>query len=242
MTHRWFALLLCCLLPWLAPGWAGAHAVGSSYLELTLRGAHVEGRLRVARADLEAAVGIERGLERAEDMTEARALIEGYLLSRLELSNARGACPLLATALRPEAAHVLLELSSECRGALSVRYDLLFEHDRTHEAYLSVRGTAELDGVFTHTQRSVRLAQPGPLAVLASYLGVGVHHILGGADHLLFLLTLLLAAVVRWDGRRALPAPSARAAALGIARIVTAFTAAHSLTLSLTALGVVTLH
>jgi hypothetical protein len=58
-----------------------------------------------------------------------------------------------------------------------------------------------------------------------SFLRLGVEHILSGWDHLLFLLALLL----RGGGW------------LALAKIITAFTAAHSVTLALAALEVVTL-
>lgn len=56
-----------------------------------------------------------------------------------------------------------------------------------------------------------------------SYLGLGVEHIIGGADHLLFLLALLALATSFWQ----------------TVKIVTAFTVAHSITLSLAVLGAV---
>ncbi len=59
---------------------------------------------------------------------------------------------------------------------------------------------------------------------MGSFLALGVHHILSGWDHLLFLLALLLR-----GGRL-----------LSLLRIVTAFTAAHSITLAMAVLGVVT--
>ena len=55
------------------------------------------------------------------------------------------------------------------------------------------------------------------------YLGLGVEHIIGGIDHLLFLLALLALATSLWQ----------------TVKIVTAFTVAHSITLSLAALGMV---
>jgi hypothetical protein len=66
-------------------------------------------------------------------------------------------------------------------------------------------------------------ARERALAVLASYAGLGVEHLWAGLDHLLFVagLTLLLGAT-----RRLLIA-------------ITAFTAGHSATLALAALGVV---
>ena len=64
-----------------------------------------------------------------------------------------------------------------------------------------------------------------PLATLAHFIGQGILHIFTGYDHILFILTLLLA-VGTW--RR-------------LAIIVTSFTAAHSITLVAATLGLVTL-
>src|SRR5439155_769841 len=64
-----------------------------------------------------------------------------------------------------------------------------------------------------------------PRPGFARYFALGVRHILSGADHLLFLLGLLL-------GCRRLRAAAA---------LVTCFTLAHSLTLALAAFGVLAL-
>jgi hydrogenase/urease accessory protein HupE len=66
-------------------------------------------------------------------------------------------------------------------------------------------------------------AKPQRLAVAATYLRLGVEHILLGYDHLLFVLALIL--IVR--NRRLL------------VLTVTAFTLAHSITLALATLGIV---
>lgn len=55
------------------------------------------------------------------------------------------------------------------------------------------------------------------------YLGLGVEHIIGGIDHLLFLLALLALSTSLWQ----------------TVKIVTAFTVAHSITLSLAVLDLV---
>jgi hydrogenase/urease accessory protein HupE len=64
-------------------------------------------------------------------------------------------------------------------------------------------------------------AQQNPL----QYLRLGLEHILGGYDHLLFLLALILAA-------RTL---------VNLMRVITAFTVAHSIALALSVLGVIAL-
>jgi hydrogenase/urease accessory protein HupE len=66
-------------------------------------------------------------------------------------------------------------------------------------------------------------AKESAFAVAATYLALGVEHILAGIDHLLFVLGLLLLARSRWR----------------LLWTVTAFTAAHSITLALATLGVV---
>jgi hypothetical protein len=68
-----------------------------------------------------------------------------------------------------------------------------------------------------------------------------VRHIALGFDHLLFLLSLLLPAVLRRAGARWEPEPALRPALADVLSVVSAFTLAHSLTLSLAALGVLRL-
>jgi hypothetical protein len=61
---------------------------------------------------------------------------------------------------------------------------------------------------------------PGPFEVAKTYTALGIHHILVGVDHLLFVLSLLLIVVA---GR--------------LVATITAFTVAHSLTLGAATLG-----
>ena len=84
-------------------------------------------------------------------------------------------------------------------------------------------GTTEVTRLTAARPAFVVEAEPSRLDVARTYLALGVGHILGGVDHLLFVLALLL--LVRgW--RRVLAT-------------VTAFTVAHSLTLAAATLGYV---
>jgi len=78
-------------------------------------------------------------------------------------------------------------------------------------------------------------------AAFIEYLQAGLWHIWSGIDHLLFLLSLLLPAVLVRHGRRWEAVPLARPALLNIIQVVTAFTLAHSITLSLAAFDLVRL-
>ena len=64
---------------------------------------------------------------------------------------------------------------------------------------------------------------PGSLQVIADYFLLGVEHILGGIDHLLFVLCLLLIVNSNWL----------------LVKTITAFTIAHSITLAMATLGFV---
>jgi hypothetical protein len=72
-----------------------------------------------------------------------------------------------------------------------------------------------------------------------SFVMEGVWHIWLGFDHILFLIALLLPAVLHREGTRWTAVNHLRPALLEVLKIVTAFTVAHSVTLSLAALDVV---
>jgi hypothetical protein len=78
-----------------------------------------------------------------------------------------------------------------------------------------------------------------PPSALPAMIAAGARHIADGLDHLLFLLALLLPAVLRRspDGRGFTPVSALRPALHDVARVVTAFTVAHSITLTLAVLG-----
>jgi hypothetical protein len=85
------------------------------------------------------------------------------------------------------------------------------------------------------------LGQSNRWSQFLDYGREGVWHIWVGYDHILFLLSLLLPAALVLRGRRWEPAPELRGPTKDVVKIVTAFTVAHSITLSLATLGVVSL-
>ena len=113
-------------------------------------------------------------------------------------------------------------------GAVTVSAEL-FPYDPNHQTFLNVYEDAELTtqailgGGGTEYEYFLGTRQ-GVWAVLQKFVPSGVHHILIGPDHLLFLIGLLLLG------------GSVRQLLL----VVTAFTVAHSITLSLAVLNVVT--
>ncbi len=127
---------------------------------------------------------------------------------------------------------------------LSVGYTLFADLDPQHRGLLNLRAqgvarTAVLDP--QAPPQRFDLAKANRWAQLADYLREGVWHIWIGFDHILFLLSLLLPAVLVWRAPRWQPVDDFRTAFWDVFRIVTSFTVAHSITLSLAALHVISL-
>lgn len=177
------------------------------------------------------------------ELQQARSSLETMAAAGLSLSSSVGACVLqprtLAVRRYDSGAYAVLGMDARCpsRLGLRFRYDLLFDGDPAHRAIVTLRDddatrTVVVDNVQRDIAFSTAAHQP-----FSDFLVEGVRHILGGYDHLAFLLSLLLpAALVRLRGAWS-PVQDSRHSAIHIFGIVTAFTAAHSITLSLSALG-----
>ena len=132
--------------------------------------------------------------------------------------------------------------------AFTLHYDAVVHQLLSHKALVSVRrdwqsGLTGAEPEFvgridwnTHDLEVDRTSGSDWTGFAAAFT-LGAHHIAEGTDHLLFLLVLLLPAVLVAGRRRWGRAASPRAAFGGLARIVTAFTVGHSLTLALGSVG-----
>jgi hypothetical protein len=117
----------------------------------------------------------------------------------------------------------------------------LFDIDAQHHGLLRVvepGGTRALLFSADHPSQRIALGAAGAWQSVRQFWRSGVWHIWSGTDHILFLLALLLPAVLRRDLRGWHPV-GLRPALVATLKVVTAFTLAHSITLSLAAAGVV---
>jgi HupE / UreJ protein len=123
-----------------------------------------------------------------------------------------------------------------------VGYNLMFGSDAQHRALVDVQhGDVGRTTVMTPDMRETVLdLQSGNIIdLIGAYVSHGAHHIWSGYDHMLFLSTLLLSAVLVWRGAGWAPALGLKDAFKATAVVVTAFTVAHSITLTAAALGIV---
>jgi hypothetical protein len=255
MSHlRLLFLAVAWVLLGAAP--AFAHKPSDSYLSLRLQHDRLAGRWDIALRDLDLVLDLDRSEDGRIDWGEVRTRlneIDRYALDHLRVA-AAAPCALDVTDhaidRHSDGAYVVLTLAGPCAGgeSLSIDYSLLFDVDAQHRGLLKldIAGAADpqvVSAVFPADRRLQSFPRQGMStgAQLLGYLRDGVVHIAVGYDHLLFLLALLLPAVlVRREGVW-VPAPGVAPVAGSVVKTVTAFTLAHSVTLALATLGVVSL-
>jgi HupE / UreJ protein len=247
-------LLMACLL---VHGAASAHKPSDSYLKLDVEGTTITGQWDIALRDLDFALGLDGNQDGAITWGEVRAkhaAIASYAFSRLTLGPASAPCvPVVAAQLidhHSDGAYSVLQFTATCAApapALDVGYRLFAEIDASHRGLLKLSAPGSTSTAILAADAASRpfpLVAPSKPAQFAEYVREGVLHIWKGFDHVLFLLALLLPAVLvrsRVPGEAWTAAPTFRAAFIDVVKIVTAFTLAHSITLSLAVLGVISL-
>lgn len=248
--RRLAVLALALVLALLAPRVARAHKPSDAYLTLSPSGASTVVRWDLAVRDLDFALALDADRDGKVTFAELRAA-EGRILEAasrgLALSTPAGACPLGRASLAGVASHsdgqyAVLFFEAPCGlPGMSVKYRFLFDVDPSHRAIVRVTGAGEESVVVLSKAAPDKALGAASSRSFAAIVKEGVVHIWTGYDHMLFLLALLLPAVLAREEGRWSPRDRFGEVAWDVARVVTAFTAAHSITLSLAALGLVSL-
>ncbi len=254
---RWI-LLLAMLLQ--SPVWA--HKPSDSYL--TLRAGvsnNVEIRWDIALRDLDYVLQLDRDdngdltwgevRQRASDITRLAT-------ERLSITSVGKPCNIVSAAdlqldKHSDGTYAVLSLNAQCAvlsAPLKASYSLLFDVDPSHRGLVQwiVPGATGEPAVTQalvfgteSAEQTLALTPVSAWQTLRQYAADGVWHIWVGYDHILFLLSLLLPAVLvrragQWD-----PAPTLKGSFVEVLKVVTAFTLAHSITLSLAAMQIISL-
>ncbi|MGK5079178.1 HupE/UreJ family protein [Janthinobacterium sp. HLX7-2] len=234
---------------------AMAHKPSDSYLTLRVHGKQVDGQWDIALRDLDMAIGLDADGNGELTWEEVRAKhgdIAAYALARLIIAvPGGGSCPLVSSAQllddHSDGAYTVLRLHAVCPievSTLNLDYKLLFDLDPQHKGLLRLEnGAFTSTAIFTpdSANQTLKLAAPSRWRQFCDYVKHGVWHIWIGFDHILFLLSLLLPAVLVWRDRSWQARDTFRSSALEVLKIVTAFTLAHSITLTVATLGLVAL-
>ncbi|MCK0154753.1 HupE/UreJ family protein [Alcanivorax sp. S6407] len=249
-------LIVCLLL--VVSELALAHKPSDSYLQLESRddSTVITGQWDIALRDLNLILPLDTnrdGLIMWGELLGQQPAIASQILSTLTVNamtdRQTADCPLSLTGLQVsdhvDGRYAALHLRGNCPIApqfLEVDYQFLFAQDPEHHGLLKLRHNDDvLTATFSDGQRQQQLSQDSVWQSFQGFIGQGIHHILIGYDHILFLLTLLFPAVLVWRTGGWQPAPSMTMALGQTLSIVTAFTLTHSLTLALATLGIISL-
>ena len=232
-----------------------AHTPSETYLTLFVTPAAVTGQWDVAIRDLQHGLKLDEARAPAVPVDVLERQLEALAIdtvTRLEVKIDGRPLPFRVTDLETvtlnagDYARVRFAAAlSNAPAVLEIQARALFAVDTNMHGLLRVEHDGRTETAsFNIASASWRipLSEKGARGKQTwTFVREGVGHIWQGPDHILFLLALLLPAVLRrtngkgeWSG-----AASFRPAFLGILKIVTAFTLAHSITLSLAVLGVV---
>jgi hydrogenase/urease accessory protein HupE len=213
-------------------GRARAHTTSTGLARISVDGAAVVYRLTLVRPELPEQQGRLLGAAADGDPASAEQ-VAAALRDRVRLRVGEGICQpgrVRVQGSRLADDRVELELRLRCPsapGRLSIREDwadLFGEHYRTLARVDGPGGVREVALGAESREAVVEMGGEAPRGD-TGFFKLGMEHILGGYDHLLFLAALLLRG----------------GSLLALLEIVTAFTLAHSLTLALAVLGVVTI-
>jgi HupE / UreJ protein len=228
MRRRFLLLLVCAALP------AAAHQQSVSLAELNVAGDRVTGQLRFAGADLGTLLQLQRAPDGAYTQSGVDAVLPALAdltLGGYAVSTPAGRCN-LKPGVKAEVEGsdgIVLTAAWKCAApvdALRVRVGFLevFPLGHVHLAKISFpdgqvsQRVAQADSPGFEVERRVRF-----WSAAGRFLQLGIEHIFTGYDHIAFLIGLLLLGGTFKE----------------LVQIVTAFTAAHSITLALATLSIV---
>ncbi len=233
----------------LTAGPAAAHSPGRSLLNLEHRGDRIQGRMTLYYGDLPLLMDglpFQAPDTTTEEWAGYERLIVSYLHRHVRFSGADG--PLSAlTRFGPiqeidAQANVIVPLTIQPLPAGMA--SLIIEQDgfyRTHPQFTTLiyfgDGAQMRSLILSRTDSRVEL-YVNALAEARAFLGHGFAHIMGGIDHILFILLLIFSPFLLGEEslRRDWRQP-----AWQLVKLATAFTVAHSLTLAMAVLKLLAL-
>lgn len=258
MNLRISATPLLALLIFLFTVSASAHELSSSYLSVNANSQQVTGYWLVQPEDMHLAVTLDEnndGIIIWQEITSRTEQVANYFQEHVSVMTAENRCQIdtgeVMLKNRSSETYLYLPFSGTCEsgGDIAINYLAFFDNDQSHRGILELTsGDASSSTVFspqrmTYSQDSVSSSLWRNFQV---FIIEGIWHIWIGLDHILFLIALLFSGHSLSTRSRSRHQNTQWSAALkdrsiDIVKTVTAFTVAHSITLILGTLGLITL-
>ncbi len=232
-----------------------AHKPSDSYLAMSVDGNEIRGHWDIALRDLEYALGLDANDDGQiiwRELRQRQAAVFAYAFNRLKITADQQHCALQPLTMmvdeHSDGRYAVLNFQAACRPGvkqLEIGYQLFFDLDPQHRGLLTIHnGTYTGTSIFSPAQPQQTFALNSvshPGRELLNFAYEGVWHIWQGFDHILFLLSLLLPAALYHEHEEWRAKQNHILVFWDALQVVTAFTLAHSITLSLTALQYIAL-
>lgn len=238
---------------------AWAHSASSSYLRVDVQGKAMNVQWSVALRDLDYAIGLDSNGDGSitwGELRQRRDAVSAYAMARLTLKADGALCKpgpttLLADQLG-DGGYAVLRFVAACDHVpsdIGVQYGLMFDLDPMHRGLLNVivSGVPHAAALSPDHPEAHFNVTPGYGQTVRTFFLTGMHHLLTGIDHMLFVTMLLVPAMFRRQthshGVHAalVPVTDFRGMFLESIKVLSAFTIAHGTTLTLSVLHIVSI-
>ena len=223
----------------------------------------LSGQWDIALRDLDFAIGLDANANSEitwqEVLTQEKAIF-AYALARLTIDNNQQKCSIAPQKMlidnHTDGAYAVIKFSIDCPNAinkLTFNYALFSNIDPSHRGLLKinyfVNDHQNAPQNITKTAifgpdnpiQTFAIGTPNRFAEFKDYVLEGVWHIWIGFDHILFLVSLLLPAVLIYSAKKWQAQQAFKTTFFDVLKVVTAFTFAHSITLTMATLQVIEL-
>ncbi|NDW22631.1 HupE/UreJ family protein [Alteromonas hispanica] len=247
-----FILFFFILFAFTAKGFA--HELSNGYLTLNYQqGGLLKGELLLKPEDIGQAANLDSnndGQLQWGEVLDNHSFAEQYIASSLQVKQGETKCDVATTipSMRSISAESLIvyPLNVSCQGTveISIMYQGIFEVTPTHKLLTTIKLEQEtLTTVIAEDKRILTLT-PAALSITTQFFEMvyqGIWHIFIGLDHILFLVATLLTVNLARNERTWKKEDKKRDIVKSTVILVSAFTLAHSITLTATALDIITL-
>ena len=235
---------------------AFAHKPSDSYLSINIKENSLTGRWDIALRDLDFAIGLDNNGDGAitwGELRSKRAEIEDYVFARLQLRVSDDICVHQNNDLQvdehTDGKYAVLFFNGFCGDSLinqlTITYRLFADLDPQHRGLLNLTHDNINSAAVLVPSQLARLfnleSSRSPGSAVLDFIVEGIWHIWMGFDHILFLFSLLIPSVMEYRTHKWQPVAHFKNAFWDVFKVVTAFTLAHSITLSLAVLDVLKL-
>jgi hypothetical protein len=230
-----------------------AHDTSTAYIDMQLESSKLTGQLKIDLRDLQRITNLDSNHNGELTWGELRSMqpVMTSILSEHLLFSSENQCTtqyknvLIESILDKN--YAVFPFSASCpelHNTFQINYDLMFGINQRHKALIKLTSNTEqyvsvLDR--DNNTKTFNIHETSTGLTFIEFIIQGVWHIWIGIDHILFLLSLLLAAIMQREKGEWQAKANWQTSTLSVFKIVTAFTMAHSITLALAGLQLITL-